>query len=66
MLPGLTSLPPGILPTEPRQFSFAIMSGPLMWSIVAMRNQLVFHSGDKITTLVSCAARPCALGRSVR
>lgn len=24
----------------PRQFSFAIMSGPLMWSIVAMRNSV--------------------------
>lgn len=39
-----------------RRFSFAIMSGPLMWSIVAMRNQLVFHSGDKITTLMMHAS----------
>lgn len=34
------------------QFSFAVMSGPLMWSIVAMRNSLVFHDGDKMTTLL--------------
>ncbi|KAL4448970.1 hypothetical protein ABPG77_007687 [Micractinium sp. CCAP 211/92] len=39
-----------------RRFSFAIMSGPLMWSIVAMRNSLVFHSGDKITTLMMHAS----------
>jgi hypothetical protein len=35
-----------------RRLSFAVMSGPLMWSIVAMRNSLVFHDGDKITTLM--------------
>lgn len=28
------------LPFAPRQFSFAVMSGPLMWSIVAMRNSV--------------------------
>lgn len=39
-----------------RRFSFAVMSGPLMWSIVAMRNSLVFHSGDKITTLMMHAS----------
>ncbi|KAI3430418.1 hypothetical protein D9Q98_005013 [Chlorella vulgaris] len=39
-----------------RRFSFAIMTGPLMWSIVAMRNSLVFHDGDKITTLMMHAS----------
>lgn len=39
-----------------RKFSFAVMSGPLMWSIVAMRNSLVFHDGDKITTLMMHAS----------
>jgi len=38
------------------QFSFAVMTGPLMWSIVAMRNSLVFHDGDKITTLMMHAS----------
>lgn len=32
------------------------MTGPLMWSIVAMRNSLVFHDGDKITTLMMHAS----------
>ena len=43
---------------EPRkpQFCFAVMTGPLMWSIVAMRNSLVFHDGDKITTLMMHAS----------
>lgn len=32
------------------------MTGPLMWAIVAMRNSLVFHDGDKITTLMMHAS----------
>ncbi|EFN52360.1 hypothetical protein CHLNCDRAFT_138776 [Chlorella variabilis] len=39
-----------------RKFCFAVMTGPLMWSIVAMRNSLVFHDGDKITTLMMHAS----------
>ncbi|PSC73097.1 Membrane transporter [Micractinium conductrix] len=39
-----------------RRFAFAVMSGPLMWSIIAMRNSLVFHDGDKLTTLMMHAS----------
>ncbi len=33
------------------QLAFGQMSGYLTWAIVAMRNSLVFHDLDKITTL---------------
>lgn len=40
-------------PSSPllRRLAFAHMAGPLMWSIVAMRNSLVFHDVDKVGTL---------------
>lgn len=31
--------------------SFAFAMGPLLWSIVAFRNSLVYHSVDKVTSL---------------
>lgn len=39
-----------------RKTVFAVCSGPLMWSILAMRNSLVFHDMDKITTLMMHAS----------
>ena len=39
-----------------RKLSFAVCAGPLMWSIMAMRNSLVFHDVDKITTLMMHAS----------
>lgn len=51
--PGHNPIDPSL---GPPQFSFAVMTGPLMWSIVAMRNSLVFHDGDKITTLMMHAS----------
>ncbi|GAB4820019.1 hypothetical protein N2152v2_007065 [Parachlorella kessleri] len=39
-----------------RKLAFAHMAGPLMWAIVAMRNSLVFHDFDKITTLMMHAS----------
>ena len=30
-----------------RKLAFSVCSGPLMWSIMAMRNSLVFHDVDK-------------------
>lgn len=38
------------VPSSPllRRLAFAHMAGPLMWSIVAMRNSLVFHDVDKV------------------
>jgi hypothetical protein len=35
-----------------RKAAFSMMAGPLQWSILAMRNSLVFHDFDKITTLM--------------
>lgn len=39
-----------------RKLFFAYGSGPLMWSILAMRNSLVFHDFDKMTTLMMHAS----------
>ena len=33
------------------QIVFAMVAGPLTWSIVALRNSLVLHSLDKVTYL---------------
>jgi len=38
------------------KLAFAYGAGPLMWSIIAMRNSLVFHSFDKMTTLMMHAS----------
>lgn len=34
------------------QLAFAQMSGPLLWAILAMRNSMVFHDPDRMTTLM--------------
>lgn len=39
-----------------RHLAFAFASGPLMFSIAAMRNSLVFHDVDKSTTLMMHAS----------
>ena len=39
-----------------RRLAFAFASGPLMFSIAAMRNSLVFHDVDKSTTLMMHAS----------
>lgn len=53
------------LPTPaPPQFSFAIMTGPLMWSIVAMRNSLVFHDGARLQAAAACLAGAQCVGKS--
>lgn len=39
-----------------RRLTFAFASGPLMFSIAAMRNSLVFHDVDKSTTLMMHAS----------
>lgn len=39
-----------------RKLFFAYGSGPLLWSILAMRNSLVFHDFDKMTTLMMHAS----------
>lgn len=39
-----------------RKLTFAYGAGPLMWSILAMRNSLVFHSVDHMTTLMMHAS----------
>lgn len=44
-----------------RKLSFAFASGPLMWSIMAMRNSLVFHDVDKSTTLMMHASPAIAV-----
>ena len=33
------------------QVTFAFSMGPLLWSILAFRNSLVYHSLDKVTSL---------------
>jgi len=48
-----------------RKLTFAVCSGPLMWSIMAMRNSLVFHDVDKMTTLMMHAS-PALAGWSLR
>lgn len=48
-----------------RRLAFAHMAGPLMWSIVAMRNSLVFHDADKMTTLMMHAS-PALLAWTMR
>ena len=48
-----------------RKLAFSVCSGPLMWSIMAMRNSLVFHDVDKITTLMMHAS-PALAGWSLR
>lgn len=48
-----------------RKLTFSVFSGPLMWSIMAMRNSLVFHDVDKITTLMMHAS-PALAGWSLR
>jgi hypothetical protein len=44
-----------------RKLSFAFAAGPLMFSILAMRNSLVFHDFDKTTTLMMHASPAIAL-----
>jgi len=39
-----------------RRLAFSICAGPLMWSILAMNNALVFHDIDKVTTLMMHAS----------
>uniref|UniRef100_A0A1D2A5Y9 Glycerophosphocholine acyltransferase 1 n=1 Tax=Auxenochlorella protothecoides TaxID=3075 RepID=A0A1D2A5Y9_AUXPR len=55
------------VPSSPllRRLAFAHMAGPLMWSIVAMRNSLVFHDVDKQTTLMMHAS-PAILAWTMR
>lgn len=48
-----------------RKLAFSVCSGPLMWSIMAMRNSLVFHDVDKVTTLMMHAS-PALAGWSLR
>lgn len=48
-----------------RKLAFAVCAGPLMWSIMAMRNSLVFHDIDKMTTLMMHAS-PALAGWSLR
>lgn len=45
-----------ILLPDVLQLAFAHMAGPLTWAIVAMRNSLVFHDFDKMTTLMMHAS----------
>lgn len=39
-----------------RRLAFSVCAGPLMWSILAMNNSLVFHDVDKVTTLMMHAS----------
>lgn len=39
-----------------RKISFAMMAGPLTWVIVALRNSMVLHDADKMTTLMMHAS----------
>ncbi|KAK3276362.1 hypothetical protein CYMTET_15554 [Cymbomonas tetramitiformis] len=48
---GIFDTPLSMYNTEIIKAGFALATGPLLWSIAAFRNSLVFHSGDHTTSL---------------